>query len=139
MSQSGCPVSLYIIYNTGLSKSCETARTDREGASLVVQKLAQAYTRLTLLWADQGYTGEQLAQWIRALHKYRRLKLSVVERKAGQKGFVVLPRRRVVARTFAWRGRARRLSKDYEQLPEMSETMMYLAITHLMQQRLDAA
>lgn len=115
------------------------ARTDREGARLVIQKLAQAYTRLTLLWADQGYTGAPLAQWVRALRAYRRLRLEIVQRLEGQKGFVVLPRRWVVERTFGWLGRCRRLSKDYERLPETSETMIYIAMTRLMLQRLDAA
>ena len=115
------------------------ARTDREGARLVIQKLAQAYTRLTLLWADQGYTGEPLAQWVRALRAYRRLRLAIVKRLEGQKGFVVLPRRWVVERTLGWLGRCRRLSKDYERLPETSETMIYIAMTRLMLQRLDAA
>jgi putative transposase len=115
------------------------ARTDREGAKLVLQKLAHAYTRLTLLWADQGYTGAPLAQWVRALRTARRLRLEIVQRQAGQKGFVVLPRRWVVERTFGWIGRYRRLSKDYERLPETSETMIYIAMTRLMLQRLDAA
>ena len=52
----------------------------------------------------------------------------VVERPKGAKGFVLLPRRWVVERTFAWLGRYRRLSKDYEQLPETSEAMIYAAM-----------
>ncbi len=115
------------------------AHTDREGARQVIQKLAQAYMRLTLLWADQGYTGEPLAQWVRALRTYRRLRLEIVKRLEGQPGFVVLPRRWVVERTFGWLGRCRRLSKDCERLPETSETMIYIAMTRLMLQRLDAA
>ncbi|MBE9202575.1 transposase, partial [Synechocystis salina LEGE 06099] len=60
----------------------------------------------------------------------------VVSKKQGQKGFEVLPRRWVVERTFAWFGRYRRLSKDYEYLPTTSETMLYVAMVHLMLQRL---
>ncbi|MCW5242404.1 transposase, partial [Synechocystis sp. PCC 6803] len=56
--------------------------------------------------------------------------------KQGQKGFEVLPRRWVVERTFAWFGRYRRLSKDYEYLPTTSETMLYVAMVHLILQRL---
>lgn len=115
------------------------ARTDREGARLVIQKLAHAYTRLTLLWADQGYTGEPLQQWVRTVRTSRRRRLEIVKRVEGHKGFVVLPRRWVVERTFGWLGRCRRLSKDYERLPETSETMIYIAMTRLMLQRLDAA
>jgi putative transposase len=51
-------------------------------------------------------------------------------------GFVVLPRRWVVERTFAWLGRNRRLSKDYEKLPASSETVVYVASIHLMLRRL---
>ncbi|MBD2662497.1 transposase, partial [Synechocystis sp. FACHB-929] len=59
-----------------------------------------------------------------------------VSKKQGQKGFEVLPRRWVVERTFAWFGRYRRLSKDYEYLPTTSETMLYGAMVHLILQRL---
>ncbi|MBD2638531.1 transposase, partial [Synechocystis sp. FACHB-908] len=62
--------------------------------------------------------------------------LNVVSKKQGQKGFEVLPRRWVVERTFAWFGRYRRLSKDYEYLPTTSETMLYGAMVHLILQRL---
>ncbi|MBD2639465.1 transposase, partial [Synechocystis sp. FACHB-908] len=62
--------------------------------------------------------------------------LNVVSKKQGQKGFEVLPRRWVVERTFAWFGRYRRLSKDYEYLPTTSETMLYVAMVHLILQRL---
>ena len=53
--------------------------------------------------------------------------------------FRVLPRRWVVERTFAWLGQARRLSKDYERLPETSEAMIYGAMSRLMLRRLTAA
>jgi putative transposase len=55
------------------------------------------------------------------------------------KGFVVLPRRWVVERTFAWLTQCRRLSKDYEVLPESSEAWIYLAMTRLMIRRLAPA
>jgi putative transposase len=53
-----------------------------------------------------------------------------------KRGFQVLPRRWVVERTFAWLGRYRRLSKDYEYLPETSEAFIYLAMSRLMLRRL---
>ncbi len=62
------------------------------------------------------------------------LDLEVVERK--EAGFAVLPRRWVVERTFAWLGKHRRLSKDYERLPQISESFVYQAMTALMLQRL---
>ena len=60
----------------------------------------------------------------------------MIKRTEEATGFVVLPRRWVVERTFAWLGRYRRLSKNYEQLPETSETMIYAAMVHIMLRRL---
>ena len=60
-------------------------------------------------------------------------------RAEGQKGFVVLPRRWVVERTFAWLTQCRRLGKDYEVLPSSSEALIYIAMTRLMVRRLAAA
>jgi putative transposase len=62
--------------------------------------------------------------------------LEIVKRSADIKGFQVLPRRWVVERTFGWLGRYRRLSKDYEGLPETSEALIYAAMIHLMVRRL---
>jgi putative transposase len=61
--------------------------------------------------------------------------LIIVSRTPGMKGFVVLPRRWVVEHTFGWLGRWRRLSKDYEHLPEVSETMVTLAMIRIMVHR----
>ena len=62
--------------------------------------------------------------------------LQLVKRNDDVQGFQVLPRRWVVERTFAWLGRYRRLSKDYEDLPASSEAMLYVAMIHLMLVRL---
>ncbi len=64
------------------------------------------------------------------------LTLIVVRRLAGSAGFVLLPRRWVAERTLGWLGRWRRLSKDYEELPEVAETMVKLAMIRLMLHRL---
>ena len=64
------------------------------------------------------------------------LTLIVVRRIAGTIGFVLLPRRWVVERTFGWFGRWRRLARDYEELPEVSEAMVKLAMIRLMLHRL---
>lgn len=64
------------------------------------------------------------------------LTLVVVRRLAGSEGFVLLPRRWVAERTLGWLGRWRRLAKDYEELPEVSETMVKLAMIRLMLHRL---
>ncbi len=64
---------------------------------------------------------------------------SLVIVKRTEPGFKLLPRRWVVERTFAWFGRNRRLSKNYEQLPEVSEAMVYVAMVRLMLRRLVSA
>jgi putative transposase len=63
-------------------------------------------------------------------------KFTVVKRPAHARGFVLLPRRWVVERTFAWLGNYRRRSKEYEVLPETSESMIYAAMVHVMVHRL---
>ena len=64
--------------------------------------------------------------------------LEIVEKAPDQKGFQLLPRRWVVERTFAWLGRYRRLSKDYEQDPASSESVVYIASIHTLLRRLSA-
>ncbi len=64
------------------------------------------------------------------------MELAIVKRNDDLKGFHVLPRRWVVERTFGWLGRYRRMSKDYEFYPETSETMVHVAMIHLMVRRL---
>jgi len=104
---------------------------DRDGAKLVLQKLTDRFPRLQLIWADGGYAG-QLIAWVHELGGWL---LEIVKRPDESK-FVVLPRRWVVERTFAWLGRHRRLSKDYEALPESSEAVILIATIYLMLHRL---
>ena len=89
--------------------------------------------RLTKVWVDEGYQGKDVAEAI--LHDLQ-VDLQIVPKPSGQKGFVLVPRRWVVERTFAWLGRYRRLSKDYEYWVETSQSMIYLAMSHLMLRRL---
>ena len=63
--------------------------------------------------------------------------LEIVKRPAGAKGFQLLPKRWIVERTLAWLGRYRRLSKDYEALPETSEAMIRMPMIHIMVRRLE--
>jgi putative transposase len=105
---------------------------DRDGAKLVLRKLRGRFWRLKLIWADGGYAG-QLIDWTRKLGRWV---LAIVKRADDAKGFTVLPKRWIVERTFAWFGRYRRLSKDYETLTESSEAVIYLAMMHLMIRRL---
>ena len=105
---------------------------DRDGAKLVLGKLRRGFPRLQVLWADGNYAG-QLVGWVQRACGWV---LAIVKRPAGVRGFQVLPKRWIVERTFAWLGRYRRLSKDYEYLPESAEAMIYLAMIHLMLVRL---
>jgi hypothetical protein len=77
-----------------------------------------------------------LAAWLWALRPWRKVCLEIVKRPRGTKGFQVLPWRWIVERTFGWLGRYCRLSKDYEYLPHTSETMIRVAMIHLMVRRL---
>lgn len=108
---------------------------DRDGAKLVLGLLKGRFSRLRLIWADGGYAGH-LVEWVRDLRTRNRLRLEIVKRSDDAKGFVVLPRRWVVERTFAWLGRCRRLSKDYEATTASSEAFVKLAMVHHMARRL---
>jgi putative transposase len=106
---------------------------DRDGAKLLCQKLAPILAlRLKKLWADGAYRGELIA-WVK---EKIQADLEVVSPASGQKGFVLLPRRCVVERTFAWLANYRRLSKDYELELSSSEAMIYIASIHTMLKRL---
>ena len=105
---------------------------DRDGARLVLETIRGKRPRLQLIWADGGYAGELVA-WVQTTF---RLVLEIVKRSADAIGFEVLPRRWIVERTFAWLGRYRRHSKDYEQLTESSEALIKIAMIHLMLRRI---
>lgn len=105
---------------------------DRDGAKELLSKAKGSLPRLKRVWADGGYAG-QLVGWVKAQCHWV---LDIVRRSATSVGFEVLPRRWVVERTFAWFGKYRRLSKDYEYHPRSSETMLHLAMMHLMVRRL---
>lgn len=107
---------------------------DRDGAKLVLNKIQNIYPRLELIWADGGYAGE-LIHWVASVCFWV---LQIVKRSDDVKGFKLLPRRWVVERTFAWLGRYRRLSKDYETQTTSSEAHIYLAMINLMIHRLKA-
>jgi len=108
------------------------ALQDRDGAKLVLAKMQGRCPRLALLWADGGYAGK-LVGWVQQVCGWL---LQIVKRTDNLRGFVVLPRRWVVERTFGWMVQYRRLSKDYEFHPETSEAMIHVAMIHLMLRRL---
>jgi len=105
---------------------------DRDGAKLVLAKLVGRFPRLKLIWADGGYTG-QLVEWVWGLGGWL---LEIVKRPLDSHHFEVLPKRWIVERTLGWLGRCRRLSKDYEALPQTSEAWVHIAMIHLMLRRL---
>jgi transposase len=121
---------------------------DRDGAAALLRTLdRRRFPRLRHGWADGGYRGPFL-DWAA---KHRGIAFQVVQRSDGGRQrrwlppgatppivspFAVAPRRWVVERTFAWLGRYRRLSKDYEYLTATSEAVIYLAMTRLLLRRL---
>ncbi len=108
---------------------------DREAARVLLEEVCERFPRLRHIWADGGYTGD-LKDALAALSG---VTVEVVSKLAGQQGFVVIPRRWVVERTFGWLGRHRRLSKDDETLTDSAETWIWLASIRLLLTRLAAA
>ena len=106
--------------------------SDQAGARRLLSGLRPLQPRLELIWADGAYAGHPLSSWAAE----RGIRIEVVRREDGQRGFAVQPRRWVVERTFAWLGRSRRLAKDYERRLQSAEAFIKLAVIHLMLQRL---
>jgi transposase len=107
---------------------------DRDGGALLMATLFGLYPFLLKLYADGGYQG---AQFQRALKKIlARVNLEIVRRSDQAKRFVVLPKRWVVERTFAWLGRCRRLAKDWECLNRKALAFLKLASIRLMLRKL---
>ena len=88
--------------------------------------------RWALFIFDGGYDKPPLLHWCETLFGV----VVEITRRLADKGFQVLPKRWIVERTFGWLNRWRRLSKDYEELPEVSGNMIYIAMIHLMLRRL---
>ncbi len=109
---------------------------DRDGAVLVLDKIRRRFPWLELIWADGGYNAWQVDA---AVAKVPPLRMEIVKRSDDMKGFVVLPRRWVVERTFSWFGRNRRLARDFENLAETLETFATLAAIQLALRRLAKA
>lgn len=106
--------------------------TDRAAAHVLLRELAVRHRRVVLVWADGSYTGP-LVDWAA---EHCGIALTVVKRTDDTRGFVVLPRRWVVERTFGWLMRSRRLARDYETLPTSSEALVHWSMTMLMTRRL---
>ncbi len=107
--------------------------SDPAGARCLLAGLAPLVPRLSKIWADQAYRGQELAAWCKAEGNWD---LEIVERSPDVQGFQVQPRRWVVERTFSWIGRNRRMSKDYERKVQTSETLIQVAMIRLLLVRL---
>jgi putative transposase len=114
-----------------------TAASADDGATaplLLGQLDRSRFPRLEVVWGDARYRNHELDAWMeRARVRFR---VAVVDRPLGAKGFVKLPKRWVSERTFAWRGRDRRHSKDYERRPESSVAWLHVSAMGQMLRRL---
>jgi putative transposase len=105
----------------------------RAAQAVLAQLSAEDFPRLRRLWADQKYHNHALQAWLVGNAHFE---VTVVRRPEGAQGFVLLPKRWTVERTFAWLKRCRRLSVDREKTIESCEAMIRLAMIHLMLNRL---
>lgn len=120
----GLPLSVYVT---------PADMHDTQGARRLLGGLKYFVPRLTTIWADAAYRGQNLADWCKAQGDWD---LDVVERAPGVRGFAVVPKRWIVERTFGWPSRYRRLSKDHERNVQTSETLIAAAMIRLVLARL---
>lgn len=104
---------------------------DKVAGKWLLQRLP-LWTRLKLFIFDRGYDSPALLHWCQRFFDVH----TQITRSLSPSGFVVQPKRWIVERTFGWLNRFRRLSKDYEQRPNVSEAFIYLSMSHLMLRRL---
>jgi putative transposase len=128
----------HIVVDTlGLLLAVAVTAASADDAAAAPQALGQLsrdeFPRLRLVWADQKYHNHALYGWVAGNAHFE---IEVVGRPKGAKGFVLLPRRWVVERTFAWLKRCRRLSLDREKSVRSAEAMIRVAMIHLMLNRL---
>ncbi len=95
----------------------------------MIESVKQSFATVVKLFADGGYAGDKLAS---AISHIEDVAVEIVKRSDAAKGFVVLPRRSVVERTFGWLGRCRRLARDWEASIPFDEAWLLLASTHRM-------
>jgi putative transposase len=106
---------------------------DQDGAEWVMDKLGEQFRRLKVVFGDSAYGRSGLPNWVKETFGWV---LQTILRPVNVKGFVVLPKRWIVERTFAWLARYRRHSKDYEKTTASSEAVTYIAMISLMSRRL---
>ena len=108
----------------------EDERTQVETLAQEVQAVTGEHVELA--WVDQGYTGQEVAKTAAA----QGIQLEVVRLPGAKRGFVLLPRRWVVERSFAWLARFRRLARDYERLPAVLVGLHFIAFACLLLHRI---
>jgi len=106
---------------------------DQYGAEWVMDKLAEQFGRLKVIFGDSAYGRSGLPEWVKDNFGWI---LQTILRPVKACGFVVLPKRWIVERTFAWLARYRRHSKDYEKTTASAEAFTYIAMINLMSKRL---
>jgi putative transposase len=111
---------------------------DREGARLLLKPFGHHLSRLSIIFADGGYEGQPLFDFVYDLRQRRRILLEIVKRSDQDiHQFKVLPKRWIVERTFGWFCFFRRLSKDFETTISSSEHMIFLSLTSIMLNRIE--
>jgi putative transposase len=106
---------------------------DHDGAVFVLYKLKDRFRRLKVVFADMAYGRNGLPEWTKQTFGWL---LQTILRPVRQKTFVVLPKRWIIERTFAWIIRSRRNSRDYEKTTESSEAIIQITMIRLMLRRL---
>jgi transposase len=109
---------------------------ERDGAKQLLTQMNQErhrVPRLVRIWFDGGFSGSDFLQWVMDICHWI---VDVVLRPNGSKGFVLLPKRWTVERTYGWLHWCRRLNVDYERLPSSSEALIHIAMIPLMLRRL---
>ena len=104
---------------------------DRDAAKTLLTSLRGKLPRLAVIWADGAYAA--VREWAQSVCQWL---LTTILRPVQAKGFIVLPKRWIVERTFGWLGRYRRLSKDYEATTASSEAWIYISMIHRMNRKM---
>ena len=129
----------HIVTDTlGLLLACivhEADIQDRDGAKITIEEALERFPSLRHFFADGGYRGDLLAAFVNG----RDRTIEIVKRPDDAKGFVVIAKRWVVERTFAWLGRCRRLAKDWEKSIASAECWAYVASVRMLSRRLARA
>lgn len=131
-----------VVDTLGILLAIAVTGADVDDAKAAPQVLGQLdntnQPRLQVVWADSKYHNHNLNRW-KDTRSDLPWKLSVVKRLAESSGFTLLPKRWVIERSFAWLGRSRRLSKDYEYRTDSSENMIRISAIHSLLKRMAPA